>query len=83
MSLQPFIRRVDYHYRDDAYNPANSGSGGGGLVSPKINFAYEIDPKEELYLNFGDSFHSNDVRGVTYVDDPETNAPFNSSGTPV
>ena len=52
--------------------PANSGTGAAAIVSPKINASYEFSPHSELYLDFGDSFHSNDVRGVTYYDDPQT-----------
>ena len=72
-----------YTYRIDAYDPNNSASGSAGLISPKMNVAYEINSKNELYLDFGDSFHSNDVRGVTYIDDPQTHQPFDATGAAV
>jgi hypothetical protein len=76
--------RVDYDtFHDNAYDPGNSGRGAAALVDPKMNVAYSFDPHEEFYLDYGDSFHSNDVRGVTYVDDPQTHEPFDSTGAPV
>jgi hypothetical protein len=81
LRFDPGIRADYYTYTDAAYNPNNSGSGAAAIVSPKMNVAYAFNPNSELYLDFGDSFHSNDVRGVTYVGDPQTNARFDSSGT--
>ena len=83
LRIDPGVRADFYSYRDAAYDPHNSGSGSAALVSPKMNVAYELSPQNELYLDFGDSFHSNDVRGVTYVDDPQTHEPFDSTGAPV
>ncbi len=83
LRLNPGIRADLYAYRDAAYDPNNSGSGSAALVSPKLNVAYAFTPHSELYLDFGDSFHSNDVRGVTYVDDPQTHAAFDAGGVPV
>jgi hypothetical protein len=37
----------------------------------------------EFYMDFGDSLHSNDVRGTTYADDPQTHDTFDSTGQPV
>jgi hypothetical protein len=79
LRLNPGIRADLYAYSDAAYDPNNSGSGTGGLVSPKMNLSYAFTPNSELYLDFGDSFHSNDVRGTTYVDDPQTHALFDST----
>lgn len=81
--IEPGVRADYYIYKDAAYDPNNSGRGSAGLISPKMNVAYELNPQNELYLDFGDSFHSNDVRGVTYLDDPQTHEPFDSTGTPV
>jgi hypothetical protein len=80
LRIDPGIRADYYTYSDDAYDPANSGRGSAGLISPKMNVAYQLDRKSELYLDYGDSFHSNDVRSVTYVDDPQTHEPFDSTG---
>jgi outer membrane receptor for Fe3+-dicitrate len=83
LRLEPGIRLDYYTYSDAAYDPNNSGAGSAALVDPKMNVAYAPNKKSEFYLNYGSSFHSNDVRGVTYVDDPQTHAPFDSTGAPV
>jgi hypothetical protein len=83
LRVEPGIR-LDYHtFSDAAYDPNNSGSGNAAIVDPKFNLAYAVNAKSEFYLDYGSSFHSNDVRGVTYVDDPQTHAPFDSTGAPV
>jgi hypothetical protein len=83
LRLDPGIR-LDYDtFHDAAYDARNSGAGSAALVDPKMNLAYAFNQRSEGYLDFGDSFHSNDVRGVTYVDDPQTHAPFDSTGAPV
>ncbi len=76
--------------RADLYNgtvydtlPANSGSVVQGIVNPKFTAAYAISPRHELYANFGDSFHSNDMRGVFQTLDPQTRAPYDATGAPV
>ena len=83
LRLDPGLRFDYYTFHDAAYDPRNSGAGSAALVDPKMNLAYPFNHRGELYLDFGDSFHSNDVRGVTYVDDPQTHAPFDSTGAPV
>ncbi len=83
LRLNPGLRLDYYTFHDAAFDPNNSGAGGAALVSPKMNLAYAFSPHGELYLDFGDSFHSNDVRGTTYVDDPQTHAPFDSTGAAV
>ena len=83
LRLEPGLRLDSYSYSDAAYDPANSGAGSAAIVSPKANAAYTFSPNSEIYLDFGHSFHSNDVRGVTYVDDPQTHAPFDATGAPV
>jgi len=83
LRLAPGIRADYYTFSDAAYLPNNSGTGGAALVSPKLNVAYAFNPNNELYLDYGSSFHSNDVRGVTYVDDPQTHATFDSTGAAV
>jgi hypothetical protein len=79
----PGIRTDFYSFHDAAYDPLNSGAGSAAMVNPKMNVAYAFTPNSELYLDYGSSFHSNDVRGTTYVDDPQTHAPFDSTGAPV
>ena len=79
----PGIRADFYSFHDAAYDPLNSGAGSAAMVNPKMNVAYAFTRNSELYLDFGSSFHSNDVRGTTYVDDPQTHATFDSTGAPV
>jgi len=83
LRLNPGIRLDYYTYSDAAYDPNNSGGGNAAFVDPKMNVAYAPNKTSEIYLDYGSSFHSNDVRGVTYVDDPQTHAPFDSTGQPV
>jgi hypothetical protein len=83
LRLLPGIRADYYTFHDNAFDPGNSGRGAAALVSPKMNVAYAFDSHQEFYADFGDSFHSNDVRGTTYADDPQTHTPFDSTGAPV
>jgi hypothetical protein len=83
LRLDPGVRLDYYTFSIGAYDPNNSGRGSAAIVDPKMNFAYAFNPKSEVYLDYGSSFHSNDVRGTTYVDDPQTHAPFDSTGAPV
>jgi outer membrane receptor for Fe3+-dicitrate len=83
LRLDPGVRFDYYTFHDAAYLPGNSGAGSAAMVNPKMNAAFAFTPHSEFYLDFGDSFHSNDVRGTTYVDDPQTHAPFDSTGAPV
>jgi hypothetical protein len=83
LRIDPGVRFDYYTFHDAAYDPNNSGAGGAAMVNPKASLAYAFDTHNEFYLDFGDSFHSNDVRGTTYVDDPQTRAPFDSTGAPV
>lgn len=38
--------------------------GNAGIVSPKLNFYYQLNGKTQLYLTTGKGFHSNDARVV-------------------
>ena len=42
----------------------DEGSANDSAVSPKLAVAYRINPRVELYANWGRGFHSNDARGV-------------------
>ncbi|WP_425491013.1 TonB-dependent receptor [Novosphingobium flavum] len=57
-----------YHYSVRALDAEaasiGTGSGSKGLVSPKIQAAYQVNDNIELYANWGRGFHSNDVRGT-------------------
>ncbi len=65
--------RVDgYRFDVKAGEPANSGTDGAGLVSPKGGAVFGPWQGTELYLNAGVGFHSNDARGATITIDPAT-----------
>ena len=82
--------RLSGGLREDAYDmnvadfqPANSGIRTDAMINPKFTAAYAFSPHQELYLDFGDSFHSNDARGTTQTLDPQTHAPIDPSGQSV
>ncbi|MDB5675179.1 MAG: TonB-dependent receptor, partial [Sphingomonas bacterium] len=62
------LRGDYYHYsvrpNDAAAAALGQGSGGTGLISPKVAIAYKIRANLEVYANWGRGFHSNDVRGA-------------------
>ena len=64
-----------YHFDVDSSDPANSGTDSAGLVSPKLTLALGPFAKNEIYLNYGWGFHSNDARGTTITRDPATGDP--------
>jgi outer membrane receptor protein involved in Fe transport len=55
--------------------PANSGKGSDAIFAPKAALAWRVTDHLELYANYGESFHSNDVRGATIRTDPRTGDP--------
>lgn len=55
--------------------PANSGKGSDAILSPKAALAWRANDHLELYANYGETFHSNDVRGATISIDPVTGDP--------
>ncbi|MFY9664384.1 MAG: TonB-dependent receptor [Candidatus Cybelea sp.] len=83
LQLTPGLRADLYSFDVAAQVVANSGLIGSGIVSPKLTAGYAISPSQELYADFGESFHSNDARGVTDTLDPQTQTPYNSLGEPV
>ncbi len=54
---------------------ANSGKGSDGMLGPKAALAWRATDHLELYANYGESFHSNDVRGASIRFDPVTGDP--------
>ena len=69
--------RADYFDWDvEARLEANSGEGSETLLSPKLQFAYQLSDSAEVYANWGRGFHSNDVRGVTLTVDPTSGDPL-------
>ncbi len=68
--------RVDVlDYRVAAQLTDNSGSGTDAIVSPKASLAWEAFDGIEFYASYGQSFHSNDVRGATISIDPVSGEP--------
>ncbi len=72
--------RLTVGLRGDAYGynvraqtlAANSGKGSDAMLSPKAALAWRANDQFELYGNYGESFHSNDVRGAAIRIDPVT-----------
>lgn len=83
LQLTPALRADLYNFDVAAQVPANSGLVDSGIVSPKLTAGYVLSPYQELYADWGESYHSNDARGVTDTLDPQTQAPYNSLGQPV
>ncbi|MBV9439652.1 MAG: TonB-dependent receptor, partial [Candidatus Eremiobacteraeota bacterium] len=77
------LRADLYHFAVHDAQPANSGRRRAGIVSPKFLAAYAFSRRQEAYLDVGESFHSNDARGVFQTLDPQTHAPFDPTGAPV
>lgn len=72
------LREDYYDFEVDALNPANSGSDREGHFIPSISVAYDVSDHVELYANWGEGFHSNDVRGRTIAVDPLSGDPVES-----
>lgn len=54
---------------------ANSGRGSDAILGPKVALAWRAADHLELYANYGETFHSNDVRGAAITVDPKTGDP--------
>lgn len=65
----------DVQGREPVYGPGNSGSGHDAILTPKAGLAFTVNPANELYLNAGTGYHSNDVRGATITIDPQSGLP--------
>ncbi|EGD60928.1 TonB-dependent receptor, putative [Novosphingobium nitrogenifigens DSM 19370] len=59
---------IGYRVRSDL--AANSGTGSAALASPKVALAWQPSKGIELYADYGEGYHSNDVRGATITIDP-------------
>jgi outer membrane cobalamin receptor len=65
--------RGDYFdFEVDASLGANSGQGNDQHLMPSVALAYEVNDFLEVYANWGEGFHSNDVRGAVISVDPVT-----------
>ena len=56
----------------------DSGSASRQILSPKLNVVFGPWKNTELYLDYGEGFHSNDARGVIAEVDPATMLPKSS-----
>jgi len=52
----------------------NSGKGSAAIVTPKAALAWQAGGGIELYANYGEGYHSNDVRGAAIQVDPASGA---------
>lgn len=69
------LRGDAYGYDVKAGLPANSGDGSDAILSPKFALAWRAAEPLEFYANYGQSFHSNDVRGAAIRVDPASGEP--------
>ncbi|MFT3723024.1 MAG: TonB-dependent receptor [Hyphomonadaceae bacterium] len=82
VQLSPALRAIvglrgDYYDADvDALSlPANGGSANDSMLSPSLALAWKASDGLEFYANYGQGFHSNDVRGATITIEPATGDP--------
>jgi outer membrane receptor protein involved in Fe transport len=64
-----------YAARDRSDNPANSGDVRAFIASPKFGVVFGPFNRTELFLNAGNGFHSNDVRGTVITVNPADGTP--------
>jgi hypothetical protein len=64
------LRADRYRFKVRSDQPANGGDTGATLVSPSLSLVFGPWRQSELYLNYGQGFHSNDARGTTDMADP-------------
>jgi TonB-dependent Receptor Plug Domain/TonB dependent receptor len=83
LQLTPGLRADQYSFSVDNSIAADSGLVNSGIISPKVTAAYIVSPYQELYADWGESYHSNDARGITDTLDPQTQAPYNALGQPL
>jgi hypothetical protein len=69
------MRADYYHFNVDSDLAANSGFRDRAIAEPKLSLLLGPWRASEVYLNFGEGFHSNDARGTTITVDPRTGQP--------
>ena len=81
LQWSPAVRTV-LGLREDLYQfdvrsdrPENAGQAHASLMSPKASLILGPWRDTEVYLSFGQGFHSNDARGTTLTVDPVTGDP--------
>jgi outer membrane receptor protein involved in Fe transport len=67
------VRHDQFSAKVTSDTPANSGNADASMTSPKVGLVLGPFRNNEIFLNAGYGFHSNDVRGVTIsVNPPNT-----------
>lgn len=70
------VRHDRYDFDVDARSlPVNSGRADDSATSAKASLAWTPSKSTELYLSYGQGFHSNDARGTTIRIDPVSGEP--------
>ncbi len=69
------LRGDFYAYDVESSLQQNSGHGSDGIVTPTAGLAWRATDGLEFYANYGQGFHSNDVRGAAISIDPATRGP--------
>lgn len=64
------LRGDIYAFDVESSIAANSGAGSSSIATPTAGVAWRASDTLEFYANYGQSFHSNDVRGATITLDP-------------
>jgi hypothetical protein len=64
------LRFDEYHFSVDSSLDANSGKADGNRAGPKFTMVLGPWSRTELFVNWGQGFHSNDARGSTIEVDP-------------
>jgi outer membrane receptor protein involved in Fe transport len=64
-----------YHFDVDSNIEANSGSENDSITSPKLSVILGPWSQTELFVNYGEGFHSNDARGTTQTVTAKTGEP--------
>ncbi|WP_202594005.1 TonB-dependent receptor [Noviluteimonas dokdonensis] len=77
LRLQLGGRYDRYTFDVDALQPENGGRTSAGIASFKGELAWRVAEPTELYLDWGQGFHSNDARGTTIRVDPVSGDPAN------
>lgn len=66
------LRGDVYTFDVESSLPVNSGDGSETIVTPTAALAWRATDDLEFYANYGQGFHSNDVRGAAISVDPIT-----------
>jgi hypothetical protein len=73
--VQGGLRADGLQFDVDDNDPLNSGNRSAAILSPKLNVVLGPWDRTEFYLDAGDGFHSNDVRGAVEHVDPQDGSP--------